>query len=225
AYLLLKDQIVTVELSPGAVIDEKNLTERLGLGRTPIREALGILTNERLVTAIPRRGRVVSEINLTDLRRIYEARSSCELPAVQMAAQRASPADKAVASRYIADLEKLGSGAFDERDLVRLDYRCHAFIYRCTKNPFFEESLVRYLNLAMRLWYYQMDTLAYRKSTETNHAGIDELVKLLGAIIAGNPPTAIRTAREHILRSQNEILQSFFGDATGSQYAFNAEPA
>ena len=78
AYLLIRDQIVTLKLAPGSVIEEARLREELGLGRTPIREALQRLAHENLVTFVPHRGTFVSDINLTDLHRLTEVRAEID---------------------------------------------------------------------------------------------------------------------------------------------------
>lgn len=206
AYLLIRDKIVTVQLMPSTLIDEHVLSEQLGLGRTPIREALVLLANEHLVTALPRRGRVVSEINIADLRRIYEARHSCEVPAVRFAAERATAAEKQYALGCIEELRTLDAAGFDERALIRLDLRSHAHVYRCVHNPYFEETLMRYLLLALRLWYFHMDSLVEVKAREADHPGVVELEKLLQAIVDGDADAAAEVALAHIRRSQEEIL-------------------
>jgi len=67
AYLLIRDQIVTLKLAPGSVIEEARLRQELELGRTPIREALQRLAHENLVSFVPHRGTFVSDINLLSL--------------------------------------------------------------------------------------------------------------------------------------------------------------
>ena len=62
--------IVSLELPPGAVIDERELMERLGIGRTPVREALRRLAQERLVEVFPRRGMFVTGVDVRDLARL-----------------------------------------------------------------------------------------------------------------------------------------------------------
>src|SRR3989304_7611670 len=78
AYLQLRRKIITIDLPPGAILDEAILQADLGLGRTPIREALQRLAWEKLVTIIPRRGIFVADIALTDLQRLFEMRTSLE---------------------------------------------------------------------------------------------------------------------------------------------------
>ena len=67
AYYRIRDLIVSLELAPGSIVSERELMERLGLGRTPIREALRTLAQERLVDVYPRRGIFVSSVNARDL--------------------------------------------------------------------------------------------------------------------------------------------------------------
>ncbi|TME82248.1 MAG: GntR family transcriptional regulator, partial [Chloroflexi bacterium] len=95
AYLLIRDQIVTLRLAPGSVIEEARLRQELGLGRTPIREALQRLAHENLVTFVPHRGTFVSDINLTNLHRLTEVRTEMEGYAARLAAERATARDRA----------------------------------------------------------------------------------------------------------------------------------
>src|SRR5258708_6689924 len=74
AYRALEEQIVTLKIAPGTVVSEAILGQRLGIGRTPIREALWRLARERLVTIIPHRGIIVSEINIKLQLRLLELR-------------------------------------------------------------------------------------------------------------------------------------------------------
>src|SRR5215467_9464317 len=82
AYRLIKERIVTLALPPAALIDEARLMAELGLGRTPIREALQRLALENLVVILPRRGTIVADLNMSDLQKIFEIRIDLELLAV-----------------------------------------------------------------------------------------------------------------------------------------------
>ena len=88
AYELIRRRIVDLELLPGAILDEGRLQSELGVGRTPIREALLRLSMERLVTIVPRRGIFVAEIGITDLQQIFEVRILLEAQAARLAARR-----------------------------------------------------------------------------------------------------------------------------------------
>jgi DNA-binding GntR family transcriptional regulator len=74
AYRQIEELIVTLQIPPGTVVSEASLSERLAIGRTPIREALQRLARERLVVVLPRRGIMVSEINVRTQLRLLEVR-------------------------------------------------------------------------------------------------------------------------------------------------------
>ena len=74
AYAEIEELIVTLRLAPGAPLSEAELSARLGIGRTPIREALQRLARERLVAIYPRRGVIVTEINVASQLRLLETR-------------------------------------------------------------------------------------------------------------------------------------------------------
>ena len=95
AYHEIRDLIVSLELAPGAVIDERELIERLEIGRTPVREALRRLAHERLVEVYPRRGMFVTGVDVRELARLSEVREVLEPEAARLAAERATDADRA----------------------------------------------------------------------------------------------------------------------------------
>ncbi|MBM3538933.1 MAG: GntR family transcriptional regulator, partial [Alphaproteobacteria bacterium] len=78
AYRRLEEMIVTLQLAPGAVVSETALSSRLGIGRTPIREALQRLARERLIVVLPRRGIMVAEVNIRTQLRLIETRREVE---------------------------------------------------------------------------------------------------------------------------------------------------
>ena len=74
AYVRLREEIIRVELPPGTLLRDDDLMARMGIGRTPVREAVQRLRSDGFVTILPRRGTLVAEINITDLAAIYEVR-------------------------------------------------------------------------------------------------------------------------------------------------------
>src|SRR5919201_2087608 len=97
--------IVSLELPPGGVISERALMERLRVGRTPVREALRRLAQEKLVDVYPRRGMFVTGVDVRELARLSEVRAVLEPEAARLAAERATDADRA---ELAALLEELG---------------------------------------------------------------------------------------------------------------------
>ena len=91
AYVAIRDLIVSLELPPGALIDERRAgAQSLGIGRTPVREALRRLAQEQLVEVFPRRGMFVTGVDVRDLARISEVRAALEPEAARLAAERAT---------------------------------------------------------------------------------------------------------------------------------------
>jgi DNA-binding transcriptional regulator YhcF (GntR family) len=123
AYYAIRDRIVSLELSPGAVIDERALIEALGIGRTPIREALRRLAQEKLVEVYPRRGMFVTGVDVRDLARLSEVRAVLESEAARLAAKRASELERDELGTLIGELHAPGRRSGPE--LVALDERIH----------------------------------------------------------------------------------------------------
>ena len=94
AYRAIRDRLVMLDIRPGAPINEDQLAQSLGVGRTPVREALKRLQYERLITTYPRRGTFATDVNITDLAHISEVRQELEPLAAAQAARRATAADR-----------------------------------------------------------------------------------------------------------------------------------
>lgn len=187
----IRELIVTLELPPGAPISERELMERLGLGRTPVREALRTLAQEKLVEVYPRRGIVVSPVDVGDLASLSEARIALESFAARCAAERATPDDREVALALLAELPG-ADDAHDERALIELDQRIHRHVYRCAHNPFIESTLEEYYVLTLRIWFLALDRVARLDDAVTEHR------ELLEAIVNGDAPRAGDVMRRHI---------------------------
>lgn len=94
AYEILEAMIANLELKPGEALSEVELAERLGIGRTPVREALQRLAREHLVQILPQRGVLVSEIDIKRQLRLLEVRREVERLVVRCAARRANEEER-----------------------------------------------------------------------------------------------------------------------------------
>jgi DNA-binding GntR family transcriptional regulator len=197
AYLRIRDRIVSLDMQPGSVVHESRLREELEIGRTPIREALQRLALENLVKSIPHRGTFVTEVNITDLARITEVRVVLESHAARLAAERLAQADRAGIQELLDILE--AGGASGQRELMRLDQRIHRQIYRAARNSFLENTLERYLNLSLRLWYLVVDQEVRLREAVVEH------VELLRAVLAGDGSKAEDSMRRHVTGFEREI--------------------
>jgi DNA-binding GntR family transcriptional regulator len=191
AYRFVRDQLVMLDIPPGSPLNEDELGTTLGMGRTPIREALKRLESERLVVAYPRRGTFATDVHISDLAHISEVRRTLEPMATAAAAERATEADRATLTELRARLDA-GVPAGDNAELLRTDLALHRAIYRCVHNPFLEDTLIRYDNLATRIWC----VFVPRLSGMAGH--VDEHVPLLTAIIEGDAEKAAALTLEHV---------------------------
>jgi DNA-binding GntR family transcriptional regulator len=198
AYFAIRELIVTLELSPGSIVSERGLQKRLGVGRTPVREALQRLEGESLIEVYPRRGIFVSNVNVLDLGVLSEVRIALEGFAARLAAERATAADKAATAELIADLEELSATA-DERLLIDLDQRIHRHVYRCAHNSFLETTLDGYYVLTLRIWFLALDRV--------NRLGdaVKEHLELLVAIRDGDPARAEDAMKRHVAGFEEAI--------------------
>ncbi|MGW2379764.1 GntR family transcriptional regulator [Streptomyces sp. NPDC001658] len=192
AYRAIRDRLVMLEIRPGAPINEEQLGQSLGVGRTPVREALKRLQYERLITTYPRRGTFATEVNITDLAHISEVRQELEPLAASQAARRATAADRAALTALRRELEGADSRRQDPTGLMHLDLQVHRAIYAAAHNPYLEDTLVRHDNLATRIWCLFIDRL----SDMAGH--VEEHGSLIDAIVAGQPEKAARLARSHV---------------------------
>ncbi len=192
AYRAIRDRLVMLEIRPGTPINEDQLAQSLGVGRTPVREALKRLQYERLITTYPRRGTFATDVNITDLAHISEVRQELEPLAAAQAARRATAADRATLTALQRELESAGSPGQDAAELMHLDLQVHRAIYAATHNPYLDDTLVRHDNLGSRIWCLFVDRL----SDMAGHVG--EHGPLIEAIVAGDPDKAAQLARSHV---------------------------
>ncbi len=196
AYTRILDRIVSLEMPPGSVVNEARLREELGIGRTPIREALQRLARENFVRSIPHRGTFVTDVNITDLARITEVRVVLEAHAARLATEKLTSGDRESIEELLVQLQRQVT---DQRDLMHLDQRIHRLVYRCSHNSFLEATLDRYFNLSLRLWYLVLD-----REVRLREA-VDEHVELLKAVLAGDGDNAEEIMRRHVIGFEREI--------------------
>jgi DNA-binding GntR family transcriptional regulator len=197
AYQLIRHKIITLELPPLTSIDEQVLMEDLQLGRTPIREALQRLAVEDLVFFAPRRGIFVSEISITDLQKIFEARLVLEGFCARLAAQRATAEQLARMDDIVAGLDKVDGK--ESRALMAVDEAFHEWLYDAADNKFVADTLRRLHALSFRLWHLVLDRLGNVREAMEQHVEIADAVK------ARDGARAELLIQRHISEFQQEI--------------------
>jgi DNA-binding GntR family transcriptional regulator len=202
AYMELRDRIVTLDLPPGTVLREDALMSELGIGRTPLREAVKRLALENLVDVQPRRGTFVSAVEAADIVNITEVRAELEGYAAELAALRLDPEGHTTAEQLLHEVEKL-SRPKDQDWLMRFDERIHRFTWEAARNPYLSQTLERYFTHSLRIWYMVLDRVP-----TLGHAVHDQ-TQLLEAVLDRNAPHARTIMHEHVLAFQREILAAF----------------
>jgi len=176
AYYAIRELIVTLELAPGSVLSEQDLMARLGLGRTPVREALRTLAQEKLVEVFPRRGIFVSSVDVRNLGSLSEVRGVLEPLAARLAATRLDDTDRAELDALITELASL-SGEPEERHLMAVDQRIHHFVYRASHNEFLANVLDQHYMHALRIWFLALDRVTHLEDAVLEHRAILEAIR------------------------------------------------
>jgi len=190
AYYAIREWIVTLDLPPGSVVNERELMGRLGVGRTPVREALRDLAREQLVEVFPRRGMFVSSVDVGDIAGLSEVRLLLESEAARLAAERRGDGDLEETDALLEELDA-AAGERNARGLIDLDQRIHRHVARCAQNPFLETTLEEYYVLALRIWFVALDRVALDEAIAEHHA-------ILEAIRDGDPGRAEAVMRAHV---------------------------
>jgi DNA-binding GntR family transcriptional regulator len=201
AYSRIRSMIITLELEPGSLISESALMSTLKMGRTPIREALRSLANEKLVEVYPRRGMFVSRVDVANLSQLSETRAVLEIKAAELAATRSTAADQEITKALIKEIKAI-KGDLDMPTLIGLDQRIHHHIYQCTHNEFLASALDNYYAHALRIWFLALDRVEHLADAIIEHR------VLLEAIASNDPKAASKAMREHVEGFESEIRKS-----------------
>lgn len=150
AYLELEEQLVTLRLSPGTLVQEKELAAGIGIGRTPVREAIQKLSANGLLKVLPRKGLMVAPIMRSELQQVIEARRVLGRFLVVKACERAG-ADQRMALEILAGhIERSGS---DPESFQRLDRCLDELLESACRNRFLVQALSPLHTHCRRLWY------------------------------------------------------------------------
>jgi DNA-binding GntR family transcriptional regulator len=201
AYLALRDRLTTLQIRPGEPIDDGLVASELEVGRTPVREALKRLEDDRLVISYARRGTFATGVEITDLAYINEIRVQLEPLAARRAAERATAGERSAIRDLLTRFGTIDKLPADPTDLMRLDMTVHRTIYRAAGNPHLEDVLVRYHNLVTRIFCLFLERLPNVAEHIHEHSAI------LTAIIDGDGDTAAELTLKHINGFEHGVRQ------------------
>jgi DNA-binding GntR family transcriptional regulator len=194
----LRQEILSERLAPGTELGEVALARSLGISRGPLREALGQLAAEGLVTIVPRRGAVVTQLTREDFVDAYQVREALESLAIKLAVPRLTPAEKLTLHRLSEDMERAAAAGEHER-FFELNREWHALLVRASGNQKLVEMHGQLVAQMARLLKKSVQLRGGVEQSAAEHRAI------LAAIDAGDPQLAARLMEEHIEVPQREL--------------------
>lgn len=200
-FQTLRNAIITGELQPGERLMETQLGEKLGVSRTPIREAIRKLELEGLVIMVPRKGAQVTQFTEKDIQDVLEVRAALEALAARIACKRMDDRDFLKLQLAIAEY----SYAAKNRDLeamIEKDVEFHDIIINATQN---DKLIQIFNNLKEQVNRYR---ITYLKNTEDSETVEAEHLEILAALKNKQEDMASNLASKHI-RTQCETMTDF----------------
>ena len=201
----LRDLITRGDLSPGERLNERVLTERFGISRTPLREAIKILSAEGLVNLLPNRGAAVTTITLTDAEDLFQVMAVLEALAGELACQRATNADIA----EVEDLHKRMRAFYAKGELAdyfEFNQRIHQKIIDCAGN---KELTDAYRRISVRI--RRARYMANLSSPRWNEA-MDEHEQILDALVRRDSARLTALLKTH-LANKFEVIQEWLAES------------
>lgn len=214
AYAALRDEILDGELAPGAPLAELEQAARLGVSRTPIREALSRLIADGLVTARSPRNLVVTELSEERIRNVYELRQALETDAAAIAARRGDLAAFAALRERLAEAPALLEGPDEEAGIAAyfaVVDELDAAIDDAGANPIFSDALA-----SARLHSARIRRLAQHDPARLRDAAAEHLL-VVDAILDRDPELAAHATHVHLHRSLRSALARAAGIAGGAE--------
>jgi DNA-binding GntR family transcriptional regulator len=199
AYDAIRDKIVSLEIPPGAPIEEEQLAAELGLGRTPVREAIKRLAHRRLVVVYPRSGSFAADLHPSDLEALCDMRERLEGLAAERAATEATYEERQELREILEALE----ASTDPNDLLELDVTVHRAVHRMAHNPYLLDALTQSLDLSLRMW-----NLAKERLPDLNHH-VHGQAEVLRAVLDRDGTLARTLAEAHVREFEDDVRKMF----------------
>jgi DNA-binding GntR family transcriptional regulator len=196
----LREAILKGDLQPGERLMEIWLANKLGVSRTPIREAIHMLEQEGLVVTVPRKGAEVAKMTLKDMEDVLEIREALDELASQLACQRITKEQLLLLKdRKLQFESSLKSG--DVKLIAEADVNFHDVIYEATGNP----KLMNLLsNLREQIYRYRVE---YLKDADNYPILIKEHEEIYGSLADGNEEAAVLAIREHVKNQATAVKE------------------
>ena len=195
----LRQAILTGELKPGERLMEIHLANRLGVSRTPIREAIRKLELEGLVTMIPRRGAEVAQITEKSMKDVLEVRRTLDALSAELACERISQEEEEALKKACQNFEEAVKTK-DTKAIAKADVAIHDIIAEATGN----QRLIQLINnLAEQMYRYRFE---YIKDASQHERIIQEHRIIYESIINKDKEAAAETAKLHIDNQEKAVI-------------------
>jgi len=191
AYEAIKDRIITCKFKPGECINEASVSALLGLGRTPVHQALDRLMLEEMVEIIPRKGVIVKPVILHDVLQMIDVRMINETQCARLAAARADDSHVEEMSK-ILDRARQAIGKHNIHAMMMLDREFHLLLAKASKNFELAEVLRKLNERSLRFWFISFTTPNHHHSFQQQHEALFEAIRNRDA------DSAERAMRVHI---------------------------
>ncbi len=206
AYEAIKEDIVSQKLKPGSFISEAEYAEKIGVSRTPVREALKTLEREGLLNIYPRKGVQIRNFTLEDIVQIHEAAEAMESVLIAAVAERSAQGrlDSAALAELRGLLDRMDACLEEGRmqDWVTLDQRFHNRILQLCDNPYIVEyASASRSRMNLTLWFITPKYADKRQSSQDHRA-------ILAAIKKGDPVAAREASSSHIFRVRKNFMEA-----------------
>ena len=196
----LRQQILTGELKPGERLMEIHLANKLGVSRTPIREAIRKLELEGLVIMIPRRGAEVAQITWKNLKDVLEVRRAVDALSVELSVERITPEELEQLKAACKNFEE-ATHSEDIRAVAQADVKLHDIIVKSTRN----DRLIQLINtLSEQMYRYRFE---YLKDTTCHAALVEEHYHIYQCILEKKNKEASDAAKKHIDNQEDAIIK------------------
>jgi len=175
AYREIEELIVTLRLEPGAILSEVALCEQLDIGRTPVREALHRLAREGLVVILPRRGILVSQINVESQLRLLEGRREIERLIARRAAKLSTETEREIFREIALGMQQADKEA-DDIAFLRLDRLFNIVSCKAARNEYAANAMGLMHGLSRRFWYQHYKDVADLPRCARLHADLSTAI-------------------------------------------------
>jgi len=198
-FKTLRQGILTGELKPGERLMEIHLANKLGVSRTPIREAIRKLELEGLVTMIPRRGAEVAQITEKSMKDVLEVRKVLDNLSVELACDRITEEEKELLQNACVDFEDaVKTGDFSM--IAKTDVAFHDIIVAATRNIRLSQMVN---NLAEQMYRYRFE---YIKDSSQHSRLVQEHKEICSGIVNGDKEKALEAIEAHIDNQEIAVL-------------------